>query len=290
MIPSILLLQRPFWVIKLAMRFPKTLTFTCLLTVGTSVGFSQTADLQEKALRALRESIAADESHPKAAQSHSQPAATNQNQAPSSQDKIDAAQKALERMEGTSSGAASSKAISEERERKARGALDELRRAGEQPKPVKQSGAPLTDTEEQKARTVLTQSYSGSTAPGGGSTLTPDQEAKARAALERLEGPGVATTSSPAAVAPVEPPAAQPPQVVPAVAATAPSTQAPAATAPSQAAPSTATTASAQVPIAVPPAEMNRNQKLQQILDLYIADKISPREYHEKRAAILAGN
>lgn len=263
------------------MRFPKTLTFSCLLVVGAAVGYTQTAEQQEKALRSLRQFIAEKEAAPAAPRTQTPPPVAQP--APADEDKVKAAQQALENLRGSGqTGQASPSSLAEDKERKARAALDELRRSGTRPAApltATTSGAattsPLTDTQEQKARTALSQAYTGA-APGG--TLPADAESRARAALEQLR-------NQPAAVAAVPAPAATPGQPVvaatPAAAAAQPAT-APASLAVVEPAPTPAPTAT--------PVAVTKKDKLQEILELYIADQITPREYHDRRAQILAGN
>ena len=276
------------------MRFPKTLTFSCLLVVGAAVGYTQTAEQQEKALRSLRQFIAEKETAPRPAPQAQTPAPIAQ-PAPAAEDKVKAAQQALENLRGSGqtgqTGQASPSSLAEEKERKARAALDELRRSGARPAApltATTSGAatesPLTDTQEQKARTALGQSYTGATP---GDALPSDAESRARAALERLR-------SQPAAVAAVPAPAVQQPVASPAATPAPPVVAAtPAAAAAQPAAAPASLTVVEPAPIPVPaatPVAVTKKDKLQEILELYIADQITPREYHDRRAQILAGN
>jgi hypothetical protein len=111
----------------------------------------------------------------------------------------------------------------------------------------------LDQTSEEKARAALVQSYNAAPARGPSPNAVPssDPDARARMTLERMR-----IDSEPAAAT--------------SVAATVPTDGAPAA--------------------AASPAEMTQQQKLREILNLYVADQITPREYHDRRAKILAGN
>jgi hypothetical protein len=265
------------------MRFPKTLTFSCLLVVGAAVGYSQTAEQQEKALRTLRQFIAEKEAAPAAPRAQTPPPVAQP--APATEDKVKAAQQTLENLRGSGqTGQVSPSSLPEDKERKARAALDELRRSGARPAaPLTATTSPLTDTQEQKARTALSQVYTGA-APG--STLPADAESRARAALEQLRNqqPAVAAVPAPAQ-APVAPAAAAPAR--PAVVAT------PAAAAAQPAAAPASLTVVEPAPTPAPaatPVALTKKDKLQEILELYIADQITPREYHDRRAQILAGN
>lgn len=246
------------------------------------MGYTQTAEQQEKALRSLRQFIAEKETAPAAAPKAQSPAPVTQ-PAPAAEDKVKAAQQALENLRGSGqTGQASPSSLAEEKERKARAALDELRRSGARPATpltATTSGAattsPLTDTQEQKARTALSQSYTGA-APGD--ALPSDAESRARAALERLRNqqPAVAAVPAPAAT-PAPPVVAATPAAAAAQPATAPASLPVVEPAPTSAA-------------AVDPVAVTKKDKLQEILELYIADQITPREYHDRRAQILAGN
>lgn len=268
------------------MRFPKTLTFTCLLAVGTSVGYSQTADQQEKALRALHQYISQQESKTPAKSSPppvAKPATANQE---------DAARKALEKMEEGKTPAAAStatavttsatpSALPSDEERKARAALDELRRAGaRQATPTTSAPAVVTTPAPQTTVQTVKSQPTPTPTPAPAvevTTATPsalpaDKEAKARAALEALAGAN----------------AAQPMETQPAVAASTPQAEQPKPEATSLT--PAPLKEEKEMPLAESTAAMSKKEKLQQILNLYIADQISPREYHERRAAILAGN
>lgn len=266
------------------MRFPKTLTFSCLLVVGAAVGYTQTAEQQEKALRSLRQFIAEKETAPSSAPKAQTPAPVAQ-PAPAEEDKVKAAQQALENLRGSGqTGQASPSSLAEEKERKARAALDELRRSGARPAApltATTSGAattsPLTDTLEQKARTALSQAYTGTTP---GAELPSDAESRARAALEQLRNQTTAVAAVPTTEAQQPATSAFPTTVA---ATPAPAAAQPTAVATSQ--PVAETPAPAATPVAV-----TKKDKLQEILELYVADQITPREYHDRRARILAGN
>jgi hypothetical protein len=65
-----------------------------------------------------------------------------------------------------------------------------------------------------------------------------------------------------------------------------PSTTAPTAVAPTTTAPTT--TATAPVTTAAPAGPMTKQQKMAELNALYKADKVTPAEYHKRRAEILA--
>ena len=102
------------------------------------------------------------------------------------------------------------------------------------------------------------------------SPLPQSAEDKARAALNQLR----ATEPVVAAVPAVAPPARSPKQ----------------GTAASKVAPAAKSEPTAPAVAAAPPVATTKKEKLQEILELYIADQITAREYHDRRATILAGN
>jgi len=253
------------------MRFPTLLTFSCLLVVGTAVGHTQTAEQQEKALRSLRNYIAEQEGRSgapataKGATAEQTPSLTTEQES--------AARQSLEQLrtgsapQDRSLAQATPSTLSEDNERKARQALDELRRSGGPSGPgATTSAAPpagLSDAAEQKARAALVQNYNGTATSSTSAPISSDQETRARSALDRMRG----AEGAPAA---------------PVVATT--GTQHTVATT------SAASSDSTALPLVRPAGGSSRDAQLQEILDLYIADRISAREYHERRAKILSGN
>ena len=100
--------------------------------------------------------------------------------------------------------------------------------------------------------------------------MTPDQEAKMRAALERKMAEMTATSPAPAAVAPVvATPTAPAPAPTPVVAAPAPALPVPA------------------TPPPVPASTKTGFERLAELTDLYMANQITPAQYHQERAVII---
>jgi hypothetical protein len=98
--------------------------------------------------------------------------------------------------------------------------------------------------------------------------MTPDQEARARAALEQKlaelnQAPAVPTPVAPVVAAPAPAPAVTvPPPVVPAPAVPTPA-------------------------VAVPASTKTGLERLAELTELYLANQITPAQYHQERAKIV---
>lgn len=219
------------------MRFPKTLTYCCLLAIGTAtLSFAQdSSDAQQKALDALRQYTAEKEGKTAA------PLTTK----PVQKSEDDAAAKELERKAREAARqkqqqeqpkepappkaapapvTASTQSVDADKERKAREALDALRRES-------------ATTQALTAKTPATQPV--------------NQEETAREALESSYSSTPAKTAAPAVTK------SAPPQ---------------------------------QMTVTAKPQPKTRKEKLNDLLELYMANTITPREYHARRATLIAGN
>lgn len=242
------------------MRFPKTLTYCCVLAVGTAVVcVAQTdAEQQDKALNALRQFTAEKEGQAsrglttrpvqesddaaitKELEQKAREAISQQEQAPQTEEKPVVVPTAAPTATTTTSTQESS--IDTNEERTARGALDELRRA-DAPVAEQQSVTAKTSpgnpaNQETAVRAALDESY---TSVPTDNTLSPGLEGGARATLESMaSGTAVATSGQSAVMA--------------------------------------------------KPKPMTRKEKLNDLLEQYMDNTITPREYHQQRATIIAGN
>jgi len=149
--------------------------------------------------------------------------------------------------------AAASPVAETEQERKAREALDTLRRTAAEPKAQAMTSTPPAeqhDNAEAAARAALEASYA---AVPTGNTISPDLENKARTSLDAL------------------------------------AVQKPTPTASNVAAPSTPVP-SAQVAVVSKPKPQTHKEKLNRLLELYMGNAITARQYHDQRAALIASN
>jgi hypothetical protein len=251
------------------MRFPKTLTCCCLLAVSaaTLVHSQDNSDAQQKALDALRQYTAEKEGK------SSKPLTTK----PVQKSNDDAVTKELEQKareaakpaqpavavpaaapmvaKSTATPAAASPVAETEQERKAREALDVLRRGTTEPRGqalTAKTTAEQHDNAEAAARAALEASYA---AVPTGNTISPDLESKARTSLDALTAQKPMPTASTVA---------------------APSTPTPAPT--------------TQVAVVSKPKPQTRKEKLNDLLELYMNNAITARQYHDQRAALIASN
>jgi hypothetical protein len=236
------------------MRFPKTLTYCCILAVGTATAtFAQdNSDAQQKALDALRQYTAEKEGKT------SKPLTTQPVK------KADDA------------------AIAKELEQKAREAA--------QPKPAEPpAAAPAA------AAVVAAPVVTKTTPPPAASSdsIETERERKAREALDALRRGGAEgqsqqalTTTAPAANTEASREAA----ALAALEASYRKEQAAKAAAPVAAATATATTTAPATAAMSKPMPKTRKEKLNDLLELYMDNAITPRQYHDQRAALIAGN
>ncbi len=114
--------------------------------------------------------------------------------------------------------------------------------------------------------------------------MTAEQEAKARAALEQKMAELSQSTAAPVAPTPVPPPVAAPVPTPPVVTAPAP-TPPPVAVTPAPTPPIAAPTPAAPPP--VPASTKAGLERLAELNELYLANQITPAQYHHERAKIV---
>ena len=217
------------------MRFPKTLTVCCLFAgFSATTTFAQDADAQQRALDALRQYTAEKEGR----------ASTGLTTEPTP-DADSAAQKELEQKAREAAveqqpEPAQTATDETEQERRAREALDDLRRADPEPagntSTVVVTEAPGND-KEAAARAALEAQYDAAPADN---TLEPTLEQQARQQLDAMTTQTDVPTSTQQVMA--------------------------------------------------KPKPKTKKEKLADLLELYMDNSITPREYHDQRAMIIAGN
>lgn len=277
------------------MRFPKLILTVCAVGAGSFVLLAQNSDQEtyDKALRALRQQVAVSEGR-------------------------------------SGSTGAPSGTLETEKERQARQALEALRggtapRAlAAEPTSTGLTAQQRLDAEkERQARQSL---YGNPTQVAAAGSLDAEKEAKARQALERLNRGGIdqralavtpAPTTRPAPAAAPAPAARPAPAATPAPAIAQQPARLPVATTYASLAPeleakartvlsglivaelggadmtqmaSTESVDAAPEAVARPAGPMTRREKLAALLEEYKLDVITPRQYQERRAEILASN